>query len=66
MGNRKNSDSRLIEMLGVAFVALKLCGEIDWNWLWVLSPFWIQAAFLVLIRTVDKLRELDSSVDGKG
>ncbi len=27
--------------LGVLFVALKLCGVIDWSWWWVLAPFWI-------------------------
>jgi len=29
------------DLLGVAFVILKLCDKIDWPWLWVLSPFWI-------------------------
>lgn len=27
-------------VLGVAFVVLKLCGVIDWSWLWVTAPFW--------------------------
>ncbi|MBR4460820.1 MAG: hypothetical protein IKS26_04860 [Paludibacteraceae bacterium] len=27
-------------LLGVAFVILKLCGVIDWPWIWVLAPFW--------------------------
>ena len=26
-------------LLGVAFVILKLCGVIDWPWIWVLAPF---------------------------
>ena len=29
------------ELLGVAFVILKLCGVINWPWIWVLSPIWI-------------------------
>jgi fatty acid desaturase len=27
--------------LTILFIALKLLGEIDWNWFWVLSPLWI-------------------------
>jgi len=28
-------------ILGIVFIVLKLCGVINWSWLWVLSPFWI-------------------------
>lgn len=28
-------------LLQIAFVVLKLCGVINWSWLWVLSPMWI-------------------------
>ena len=31
------------------FIALKLCGVIDWKWIWVLSPIWISISFLALI-----------------
>ena len=31
-------------LLGVAFIILKLCGVIDWSWLWVLAPVWIPLA----------------------
>lgn len=27
--------------LTVLFVGLKLTGNIDWSWFWVLSPIWI-------------------------
>lgn len=30
-----------LSLLLVAFVVLKLCGVIDWPWIWVLSPVWI-------------------------
>lgn len=33
-------------LLGVAFVVLKLCNVIDWEWAWVLSPFWIPLAIV--------------------
>ena len=29
----------LCSLLGIAFLVLKLCGVIDWRWLWVLAPF---------------------------
>lgn len=32
----------------VVFVVLKLTGEVDWSWWWVLSPFLIPA-FIALI-----------------
>jgi len=35
-------------LLTIAFVVLKLCGVINWGWLWVLAPLWIPAALVVL------------------
>lgn len=35
--------------LGLIFITLKLCGVIDWSWWWVLSPFWIGFAVILLI-----------------
>lgn len=35
-------------LLGVLFVGLKLTNYIDWSWWWVLSPFWIPFALLLL------------------
>jgi membrane protein YdbS with pleckstrin-like domain len=36
-------------LLGVAFIVLKLVGVINWSWLWVLSPFWVTAALVILL-----------------
>lgn len=36
-------------LLTVLFVALKLTGSIDWSWLWVVSPLWIKAIFLLVL-----------------
>ena len=30
----------VLGLLGVLFVALKLCGVIHWSWWWVTAPFW--------------------------
>lgn len=29
------------------FIALKLCGVIDWSWWWVLSPLWITVGVVI-------------------
>lgn len=39
-------------LLTVAFIVLKLIGVIDWSWLWVFSPIWLSALFVVLIFVV--------------
>ena len=36
----KTSGIGLFGILGVAFIILKLCGVINWSWIWVLAPFW--------------------------
>ena len=36
-------------VLTVAFIVLKLCGVIEWSWLWVLSPIWISVILWVLV-----------------
>lgn len=28
-----------LTILGIVFIVLKLTGNIDWSWFWVLSPF---------------------------
>ena len=33
-----------LDVLGIIFIILKLCGVIQWSWLWVLFPFWIGLA----------------------
>ena len=36
-------------LLGIVFIVLKLCGVIDWPWVWVLAPFWISLSISILI-----------------
>lgn len=35
--------------LTIAFIVLKLCGVINWSWVWVLSPIWIAWGLVLLI-----------------
>lgn len=36
-------------VLTIVFIVLKLCGVIQWSWLWVLSPLWISVALVIAI-----------------
>lgn len=39
--NTVRSGIGFIDLLQITFIVLKLCGVIQWSWLWVLSPIWI-------------------------
>lgn len=36
-------------LLQILFIALKLCGVIDWSWWWVLAPLWISFGIVIII-----------------
>lgn len=36
-------------VLQVIFLVLKLCGLIDWPWIWVLSPLWISLGLVAIV-----------------
>ncbi len=36
-------------VLLIVFVVLKLTGNIDWPWLWVLAPFWVPFVLVALL-----------------
>jgi hypothetical protein len=36
-------------LLLLVFITLKLCGVIQWPWIWVLSPAWIPLAIVLLV-----------------
>ena len=59
----------VIGLLGVVFVVLKLCGVIDWSWLWVTAPFWggfaLLFAFLLLAGSVAGIASLFSRKRGR-
>lgn len=38
---KKKGSLGIVSILTIIFVILKLCGVIEWSWLWVLSPIWI-------------------------
>jgi len=36
-------------VLFLIFMTLKLTGNIDWSWWWVISPLWIPLALIIAI-----------------
>lgn len=51
MENNK-SGITFMSALGLLFVGLKLTGNIDWSWWWVLAPFWSGVALVVIVLVV--------------
>ena len=45
----KNSGIGFISALTLIFIVLKLTNNINWSWIWVLSPIWIIADFVIVI-----------------
>lgn len=49
MKENTNKGIGFIGVLQILFIAFKLTGVIDWSWLWVLSPIWLQLVFAIPI-----------------
>ena len=48
-------------LLFLVFLTLKLCNVIQWSWVWVTAPLWINAIIyiaVVIIATIIKTRDL--------
>jgi len=52
-------------LLGIVFVAFKLAQVIDWSWWWVLAPFWMPFAIVVMLLLVMGLIALGVAIFGK-
>lgn len=39
-------------VVGLTLITLKLTGQIDWSWWWVLAPFWLSLLILLAILVV--------------
>lgn len=46
---RTSNGIGLSTLLLVVFITLKLCKVIDWSWWWVIAPFWIPLAGLLVV-----------------
>lgn len=55
MNSNRNSSSSGIGICGVltiVFVVLKLIGVINWSWLWVLCPLWINLLLTIIVAVI--------------
>ena len=52
--NNSNSKSGIgfTGMLTIVFIILKLCGVIDWSWIWVLAPLWIGFVIAIILTII--------------
>lgn len=41
-----------LSLLQVAFIVLKLIGQITWSWVWVLAPLWGSAIFAGILMLI--------------
>lgn len=56
MKNKKNSNgAAFVPILGIVFIVCKLFGVIEWSWWWVLSPFWIPLALVLIVLVIAEL-----------
>lgn len=40
--------NKLILIILLIFTTLKITNQIDWSWIWVLSPIWIPSAITII------------------
>ena len=59
-----------LSLLGIAFIVLKVMGQITWSWWWVLAPFWIPVViavsivfFVLLLLAIIAAKEQNVSVE---
>lgn len=54
MSSNKSSSSGIgiCGVLTIVFVVLKLVGVINWSWLWVLCPLWINILLTVIVLVI--------------
>lgn len=49
-------------LLFLVFLVLKLCGVIDWSWLWVTAPLWTPFAIVLVIVALIVLYQIVATV----
>ena len=48
MNNNSSSGLGFCSVLQIVFIVLKLLDVIKWKWIWVLSPFWVSIAVVLV------------------
>lgn len=51
--NEKNSKTNtgfgIVSILTIVFIVLKVTNVINWSWIWVFSPIWIELIIMALM-----------------
>ena len=58
----------ILDILTLVFIALKVSNNINWDWVWVLSPFWITSLIgigILIERYTNPTNEEDSTNNEK-
>jgi hypothetical protein len=55
MADNTDSGTNVTGVLLILFIVLKLTNNIDWSWLWVLSPLWIPVGIVVAVAALSAL-----------
>lgn len=66
--NNSKSTSGGIGFFGILtliFIVLKLCGVINWSWIWVLAPSWISIILTITIIIVALFIEIKKEINKK-
>ena len=54
---RDRYDTSAAYLFGVAFVVLRLLGEIDWPWIWVTAPIWGGIVLRIVFQLAGDMKE---------
>ena len=54
----KSGGMGFLSILAIAFIILKLCNVIAWNWFLVLSPIWVEIILIVFLAWLSVRRKL--------
>ena len=57
MSETKTHPMSLEDGLAILFIALKLCGVIEWSWWWVTAPIWGSILFGAVYTVATKEKE---------
>lgn len=51
--------------LTLIFIILKLCGIINWSWIWVLAPSWIPIILVIVIIIIAIFIDIKKEINKK-
>ena len=62
--NKSSGGIGFTSLLTIVFIVLKLCKVINWSWVWVLSPLWIEIVIILLVLIIAVIHDLLTKIFG--